>query len=180
MRWDFQKIQQSLEEEVSGIIDDKGLEAFRIKYLGKKGLLPEIYASFSTLTSEEKAAVGKGANDLKEFVNRILAEKNAMIQSKASSSAHPALDVTLPGVAHPVGHKHVLSQTIQEICEIFEQLGFVIHDSPEIETEFNNFTALNIPIDHPSRDAFDTFYLDWPDPTNKGRKLLLRSQTSPG
>lgn len=180
MRWDFQKIRHDIEEEAKGVSDDKALEAFRIKYLGKKGLLPEIYASFPTLSPEEKAAVGKGANELKELVGRIISEKNGVFQAKVSGFARASIDLTLPGVAHPIGHKHLLTQTIQEICEIFEQLGFVIQDSPEIETEFNNFTALNIPVDHPSRDAFDTFYLDWPDTTNKGRKLLLRSQTSPG
>ncbi len=180
MRWDFQNIHQVVQEDAKGITDDKQLEAFRIKYLGKKGLLPEMYASFPTLTPEEKAAVGKGANELKNFVNQLIEEKKAALQSKASGVGRSAIDVTMPGVAHPVGHKHILTQTVEEICDIFEQLGFVIHESPEIETEFNNFTALNIPIDHPSRDAFDTFYLDTPDPTNKGCKLLLRSQTSPG
>ena len=182
MRWDFQEINQDIENEAKSIAHEKDLEAFRIKYLGKKGLLPEIYASFPTLTPEEKAAVGKGANELKNFINQTIEDKKKSFLLKSSSSSKNMLrlDVTMPGTAHPIGHKHILTQTIEEICDIFEQLGFVIHESPEIETEFNNFTALNIPIDHPSRDAFDTFYLDTPDPTNKGRKLLLRSQTSPG
>ena len=180
MRWDFQKIRQDIHEDAKGVSDEKSLEAFRIKYLSKKGLLPEIYASFPTLSSDEKAAVGKGANELKELIGQIIEDKPKSFQQKTSSGARQAVDLSMPGVSSQIGHKHVLSQTIQEICTIFEQLGFVIHDSPEMETEFNNFTALNIPVDHPSRDAFDTFYLDWPDDTNKGRKLLLRSQTSPG
>jgi phenylalanyl-tRNA synthetase alpha chain len=69
---------------------------------------------------------------------------------------------------------------MEEICDVFEKLGFVLEDGPEVETEFHNFTGLNIPIDHPSRDAFDTFYVEADDPTAKGRKLLLRSHTSPG
>jgi phenylalanyl-tRNA synthetase alpha chain len=173
MRWDFQKIYHDIQEEAKSISDEKTLEAFRIKYLGKKGLIPEIYASFPTLAPEEKAAVGKGANELKEFVSQLIAGKSSALSSKITST-FSSMDVTLPGAAHPIGHKHILTQTIQEICEILEHLGFVIQDSPEIETEFHNFTALNIPLDHPSRDSFDTFYLD------KGRKLLLRSQTSPG
>lgn len=180
MRWDFQSIYKDVDQEAGSIADEKQLEAFRIKYLGKKGLLPEMYASFPTLTPEEKAAVGKGANELKNFVNQIIEEKKVSLQSNSVGANRVALDVTMPGVAHSFGHKHILTQTIDEICEIFEQLGFVIQESPEIETEFNNFTALNIPADHPSRDGFDTFFLDAPDPTNKGRKLLLRSQTSPG
>lgn len=180
MHWDFQKIRQDIELEAAGIDDDKSLEAFRVKYLGKKGLIAEMYASFPDLAVQDKAAVGKGANELKGFLNAIITQKGAGLQSKGSPSGAPLVDVTLPGVGRPLGHKHVLTQTIAEICDIFEHLGFVINDSPEIETEFNNFTALNIPLDHPSRDSFDTFYLDWPDATAKGRKLLLRSQTSPG
>ncbi len=180
MHWDFQKIRQDIELEAAGIADDKSLEAFRVKYLGKKGLIAEMYASFPDLAPQEKAAVGKGANELKGFISAIITEKGAGLQGKGSSSGQSLVDVTLPGVGRPIGHKHVLTQTIVEICDIFERLGFVINDSPEIETEFNNFTALNIPLDHPSRDSFDTFYLDWPDATSKGRKLLLRSQTSPG
>jgi phenylalanyl-tRNA synthetase alpha chain len=90
------------------------------------------------------------------------------------------IDVTLPGVATPAGHSHILTQIVLEICEIFQGMGFVVQESPEIETEFNNFSALNIPIEHPSRDAFDTFYLKLPDPDRKGRQQLLRSHTSPG
>jgi phenylalanyl-tRNA synthetase alpha chain len=180
MRWDFQKIRQEIHEDSKNIADEKALETFRIKYLSKKGLLPEIYSSFPSLSSEEKAVVGKGANELKELINQIILDKPKTFQVKSSLSTQQNIDLTLPGVSHQIGHKHVLTQTIQEICTIFEHLGFVIQDSPEIETEFNNFTALNIPVDHPSRDAFDTFYLEWPDTSNKGRKLLLRSQTSPG
>ncbi len=180
MHWDFKKIREDIETESKGIADDKSLEAFRIKYLAKKGLIAEMYSSFPSLDPQEKAAVGKAANELKGLVSSIISEKAADLRSKTGLSSRSFVDVTLPGVGRRVGHKHVLTQTIQEICEIFEHLGFVINDSPEIETEFNNFTALNIPVDHPSRDSFDTFYLDWPDATNKGRKLLLRSQTSPG
>lgn len=180
MRWDFPKIRQEIQDEAKVILDEKALEPFRLKYLGKKGLLPEIYASFPTLSPDEKATVGKGANELKELINQIILEKPKSFSVKTSADSRQAIDLTLPGVSSQIGHKHVLTQTIQEICEIFEHLGFVIQDSPEMETEFNNFTALNIPVDHPSRDAFDTFYVDWPDPINKGRKLLLRSQTSPG
>ncbi len=180
MRWDFQSIHKTVEEESNLIADDKALEAFRVKYLGKKGVVAEMYASFATLEPQEKAAVGKGANDLKNFITGVIDEKKRSLQAQAAGGKKNTIDVTIPGVAHPVGHKHILTQTINEICGIFEQLGFVIHESPEIETEFNNFTALNIPIDHPSRDAFDTFYLDTPDPSSKGRRLLLRSHTSPG
>jgi phenylalanyl-tRNA synthetase alpha chain len=124
--------------------------------------------------------IGKHANEIKNRVTQIVEEKRKTLKGQQRASAKRLIDVTLPGIAQPVGHKHILTQTTDDICSLFESLGFVVEEGPEIETEFNNFTALNIPVDHPSRDAFDTFYLEEPDKENKGRFLLLRSHTSPG
>jgi len=110
----------------------------------------------------------------------MIEQKTLEIKSLGSKSSDNQIDLTLPGVFQKVGRPHVLHQTIEEICASFEKLGFVVQEGPEIETEFNNFTALNIPAEHPSRDSFDTFYVQAEDTTNKGRNLLLRSQTSPG
>ena len=180
MTWNFTELNEQLEKEIQTISDAAALEAFRIKYLGKKGLVPQIYASLAQATTEEKPLLGKNVNELKLKISQHLDDKKQEIQKKNQQTNKQALDVTLPGVGQSVGHQHILTQTIDEICQIFERLGFVVEEGPEIETEFNNFTALNIPIDHPSRDAFDTFYLKKEDPTNKGRYLLLRSHTSPG
>jgi phenylalanyl-tRNA synthetase alpha chain len=109
----------------------------------------------------------------------LIEAKKRELGDQRLQDAQKTLDVTIPGVARQVGHKHILTQTIEAICTIFEQLGFAVQDGPEIETEFNNFTALNIPAEHPSRDGFDTFYLNQPDPSNKKVNLLLRSHTSP-
>ena len=178
--WDFEKIQHSVAEEIKGINDNQGLESFRIKHLGRKGLISQIYSTLSSAPQQEKAFIGKKANELKIKITQLINIKRQEIEERQKISSEDTLDVTIPGVAFDFGHKHVLSQTIDEICAIFEKLGFVVHDGPEIETEFNNFTALNIPIDHPSRDAFDTFYLEEKDPLAKRRNLLLRSHTSPG
>ncbi|HLF18917.1 MAG TPA: phenylalanine--tRNA ligase subunit alpha [Candidatus Omnitrophota bacterium] len=180
MIWDFQKIQQELEEEAGGVNDGQNLEAFRIKYLGKKGLIQQIYSSLSSLPSDQKPLVGKGVNALRSRVTQIIEDKKTAIKQKEKRSSQTDLDVTLPGVAHRIGHQHILTQTIDEICSIFERMGFAVQEGPEIEHEFNNFTALNIPADHPSRDSFDTFYLDLKDPHDKKANLLLRSHTSPG
>ncbi len=179
MNWNFQEIQERIEEEALGILNAQALEAFRIKYLGRKGLVQEIFASLAGLPDEQKPLVGKGANELRSRLMAVLEEKKTEIHARENQAKQPAMDITLPGVAPSAGHRHILMQTIDEICGIFERLGFAVQDGPEIETEFNNFTALNIAVDHPSRDAFDTFYLDAPDPHNKGRYLLLRSHTSP-
>ena len=132
----------------------------------------------SAAAPQDKAVIGKAANDLRTLVNQLIHEK-----SGAATNVSPkgeAVDISLPGTAPVLGRPHILTQTIDEIIEIFEKLGFASIDTPEIETEFHNFTGLNIPLDHPSRDSFDTFYLDQEDKTAKGRKLLLRSHTSPG
>ena len=179
MSWDFEKINLDIGQQIAVISSPKELEEFRIKYLGSKGLIKDIYGSLGSLSNEEKPRVGQQVNRLRERIAQMIEAKKKELSDKKQSSS-PGLDVTLPGVAPRLGHQHILTQTTDDICHIFERLGFVVQEGPEIETEFNNFTALNIPIDHPSRDAFDTFYLDLPDPMNKGRYQLLRSHTSPG
>lgn len=180
MSWDFKKINKEVDAHLQNVSNEKDLESFRIQYLGRKGLVQDIFSSLSKLSKEEKPAVGKDANLLRNRISNLIEEKKKELKTKAKEATQVDLDVTIPGVAQDVGHKHLLTQTIEEICSLFEHLGFVVQEGPEVETEFNNFTALNIPIDHPSRDAFDTFYLEKEDKTNKGRYLLLRSHTSPG
>ncbi|MBI5149897.1 MAG: phenylalanine--tRNA ligase subunit alpha [Candidatus Omnitrophica bacterium] len=179
MSWNFQEIQETIRREAAQIADLKDLEAFRVKYLGRKGLVQDIYASLATLPHEQRPVVGKGANDLKNDVSSIVEERTKAIKARQARDPGEDIDVTTPGVTVPPGHRHILTQTVDDICGMFERLGFVVQEGPEIETEFNNFTALNIPVDHPSRDAFDTFYLELPDPDRPGRYQLLRSHTSP-
>ena len=181
MSWDFEQLSQAAAEEIGQSNNLKDLETLRVKYLGRKGLITEIYAALATLPLDQRPAAGKKANDLRNRVTQWLDERRRAIENSVDSQEKKSvLDITLPGVAPASGSKHLLIQTIDEICGIFEGLGFAIQEGPEIETEFNNFTALNIPVDHPSRDAFDTFYLDLPDPRQPGRYQLLRSHTSPG
>jgi len=177
--FDYKNDLYNAESKMNGITDEKGLEAFRIEYLGKKGMVPARYASLATFPKEEKPAAGKKVNDFRSAILGLIEGKKKELASKASSSGQAALDVTIPGVASSVGHAHILTQTIDEMCHIFEQMGFCVEEGPEVETEFNNFTALNIPADHPSRDGFDTFYLEQANPSDKTANLLLRSHTSP-
>ncbi len=180
MSWNFEEIKNKIEEESREISSEILLENFRVKYLGRKGLIPEIYASMGSVSAVEKPVFGKNVNELKNRVNQIIDDKKKELAQGKTKNLKDQIDVTLPGVFTPVGHKHILTQTVNDICALFERLGFHIEETPEIETEFNNFSALNIPADHPSRDSFDTFYLKEEDPDNKGRYLLLRSHTSPG
>jgi len=178
MTWNFDEIRRQVERQIEEIRDIKMLEAFRVQYLGRKGLIQEMFVSLATAPAEEKPFIGRGANDLKQYIIARIEDRRRALQLGREETAEP-IDITLPGVASSLGTRHLITQVIQEVCGIFEQMGFAAHEGPEIETEFNNFTALNIPVDHPSRDAFDTFYLDTPDPGNKSRNLLLRSHTSP-
>jgi phenylalanyl-tRNA synthetase alpha chain len=163
---DISSVENQALEKLSSLSAPEDLEAFRIEYLGKKGKVTELMKHLGTLPPEEKAGFGKAVNALK-------AKLEEAFQAKRRSSAvvhKKHLDLTLPGIRPEEGRYHPLTQTLRDILKIFEKLGFEIVDGREIETEFYNFTALNIPLDHPSRDAFDTFY------TETGH--LLRSQTS--
>lgn len=179
--WDFEQIKKDALAQIENAGNLQELEAVRVQYLGRNGVITQIFSNLAGLPASEKPLVGKNANELKgKVADRINLRREDIEKSREDKSAAAPLDVTIPGVAREVGHKHIITQTIEEICDIFVSLGFVVQQGPEIETEFNNFTALNIPVDHPSRDAFDTFYLQAPDPKRKGRNLLLRSHTSPG
>ena len=169
MSWNFDEIERGAVSEIEGAQTPQALEAIRVKYLGRKGLVSEIYSSLPTLSAEEKPLIGKKANILKNRLTELLEEKQKALGAVGRGSAQSAIDVTIPGVRKEAGHLHILTQTTNDICAIFEKLGSTVLEGPEVETEFNNFTALNIPIDHPSRDAFDTFYLDLEDPKAKGR-----------
>lgn len=174
---DIDSIKNSLDSEIQAIVSWETLEAFRAKYTGRKGVLAELTASIPSLPKEQRAAFGQQVNALKQKIAAVLEEKQKTFAGGTGQSLVEEIDIGMPGIAQEVGRLHPLTQVIDEICQIFIQMGFLVVEGPEIETEFNNFTGLNIPLDHPSRDAFDTFYL-------KGRaqqkeRLLLRSHTSP-
>lgn len=178
MSWNFEQISSEAKKELAALKDARALEDFRIKYLGKKGLIQQIYASLAQASAEEKPLLGKNANIFKNEIAQSFDKRKAEIEAAEKQQSRKILDVTLPGVSQPVGVRHVLNQTMDQICGIFEGFGFAIEEGPEVETEFHNFDALNIPKDHPSRDGFDTFYVDEKDPEDKNLNQLLRSQTS--
>jgi len=180
MTWNFQDILEIAKAEIKTAKTAQDLEVFRIKYLGRKGLIAQMYASLATAAKEEKPSIGKYANILKKDITQWIEEKKKFMSEQEKKTSRKMLDVTIPGVASAQGRAHILTQTIEEICGLFERLGFGVQEGPEIETETNNFEGLNIPEEHPARDGFDTFYLDTPDPDHKEWNLLLRSHTSPG
>jgi phenylalanyl-tRNA synthetase alpha chain len=175
-----------IEQDFSGISDPEALEALRIKYLGRKGILAELTAGIIDLPASEKPGFGKQINQIKQKVLGLLETKKRGFKDESlrTEAIGIQMDVTSPGIAQELGHRHLITQVIEEISDIFIRLGFVVVEGPEIETEFNNFTALNIPLEHPSRDMFDTFYLSSLTGNKKQsakhkEQLLLRSHTSP-
>ncbi len=148
-------------------------EELRVKFLGKKGELTGILRSMGSVGAEERKAIGKMANETREEIERLIAEKKAelkAIKQKARFNAE-VIDVTEPGRPPKVGVRHPLTRTIDEMTRIFMNMGFSLVEGPEIETVFMNFDALNAGPNHPSRDMTDTFYIT--------EDTLLRTQTSP-
>ncbi len=152
------------------------LEQVRVKFLGRKSRLSEVMKTLPQLSAEERAEVGKRANELKRAVETELAARRLAL---SASRPRLSVDVTLPGSAIVQGRLHPVTQTIHSILAVFVPMGFEIIEGPEMEFEYYNFDALNIPRDHPSRESFDTFFVDLPSPEPKQGRLLLRSHTSP-
>ena len=151
------------------------VEAVRVKYLGRKSPVADIMKSLGSLEPALRPQVGQAANVFKNALEVALAERTAQL---AGSPATLHADLTLPGRTTVVGRLHPITRVMQEIVTLFVQLGFRVAEGPEVEVEFNNFDALNIPAQHPSRDNFDTFYLNAPADPRRGQRLL-RSHTSP-
>ena len=149
------------------------LEDLRVGLLGKKGKLSGVLGAMGKLPGDERPLVGQRANVLKEQVQTLMAERLAAVKGAAMAQriAAETLDVTAPASFTPPGHRHPLISTTEEIVDIFSGLGYRVSEGPEIETDYYNFSALNIPEHHPARDMQDTFYL--------GDGRLLRTHTSP-
>jgi len=165
---DLLKVEADARRECGEAQGNDIVESVRLKFLGRKGALARVMAGLREADPAEKPRVGREANRVKQALQALFDEK---LKSQAKGSrTHSLHDPTMPGTAPSPGALHPITQVTDEICDIFGRLGFCVVSGPEIETEFHNFEALNIPADHPSRDSFDTFYLE------NGK--LLRSQTS--
>lgn len=175
MPFDFTIIEQEAQKTITQADSPEALEALRVKYLGRQGLVAQITGSIPAVPAQQRPEFGKKANILKNNIGRLLESRAQQLKEQKAAQAE-RFDFTLPGILPESGKTHPITQAINEICAIFTKMGFVVAEGPEAETEYNNFTGLNIPLEHPSRDAFDTFYLK----TEPGKeRLLLRSHTSP-
>ena len=180
MPFDFTVLQEKAKQEIGQADSAEVLENLRIKYLGRQGLLAEITAVIPTLELKQRPEFGRKTNLFKNAISQLLEEKAKQMKEQKTATGQ-GFDFSLPGIIPESGRIHPITQTIDEICSIFTRMGFVVVEGPEIETEYNNFTGLNIPLEHPSRDAFDTFYIkpQAKDIKSVEPRLLLRSHTSP-
>ena len=166
-------LEQQAAAEIAAAADAAALEQLRVGLLGKKGRISGVLGAMGKLPGEERPLVGQRANVLKTQVQSLLGERLQAVKQAAMAEriARESLDVTAPASGVPMGHRHPLITTTEEIVDLFLGLGYSVAEGPEVERDHYNFTALNIPEDHPARDMQDTFYL--------GGDLLMRTHTSP-
>ncbi|MCH7908529.1 MAG: phenylalanine--tRNA ligase subunit alpha [Candidatus Hydrogenedentes bacterium] len=160
-------------DELKGVGNPEALEAYRVKWLGRKGIITDVLRGLSEVPAESRPALGQAANALKQSITKAVAEKTVALEASggAGKSETPRLDLTLPGRIPTRGHHHLISQVMDEVVDIFAELGYQVASGPDIETEYYNFDALNTPKDHPARDSHDTFYIK--------PGVVLRTHTSP-
>ena len=175
MKEQLEAIRKGALEAIAGTKAAAELDALRVKYLGKKGELTAVLKLMGSLSAEERPVMGQMANEVRAAVEKAVEAQSAILEKAALEAKLKAetLDVTIPGKEVALGHKHPMYTVLDEIKQVFLDMGFEIMDGPEIELESYNFTKLNAPESHPSRDWTDTFYL------TEDSKILLRTQTSP-
>lgn len=178
MEEQIKKIEEEIIRDLNKASTLQELERIRIKYIGRRSLLNQLLSQLVHLEKEERPRWGRKLNILKEKISQLLEDKKKILQQ-----SEERIDLTFPAEKIKIGGKHILSLVSERICSIFEKLGFVVMEGGEIEDEWHNFTALNIPLQHPSRDVFDTFYLEVcslnKEEVKTDRRYLLRSHTSP-
>lgn len=172
MQEELKKIKERAMQAMSEVNTEEALNEMKVKFLGKKGELTGILKGMGKLSAEERPVVGQLANEIRDDINKYLDEKSAYIKKQAQYAklARETIDVTLPGKNLPEGTKHPLTMVMDDAKEIFTGLGFEVAEGPEVESDYYNFEALNLPKDHPARDMQDTYYIN--------KDIVLRTQTS--
>ena len=173
MKEKLQSIRELAEQAMAACKDSRELDAIRVKYLGKKGEVTALMKNMRNLTPEERPAFGQMVNELRSAIETGLAENKSRLEEAAMAAKlkNETIDVTMPGEPFVMGKKHPINIVLDEVKDIFIGMGFSIGEGPEVEKDWYNFEALNIPKDHPARDTQDTFYIS--------DNVVLRTQTSP-
>ncbi len=177
------ELKQTALRDLETITEASKLESWRISYLGRKSELTLMLRSLAQLPIEERKTTGAKANEIRQFLEAALLEKESSLQTPAADlktgdeNTAARQDITLPGRPLPSGRLHPITETLQELVDIFTALGFQIAEGPDVEWEHYNFTALNMPAEHPARDRMSTFWMDYVN--DKGeRPILLRTHTT--
>jgi len=165
------RLRAELAAASAALADAEALEAFRVRYLGRKGILAGLFQRLAGADPGERPALGKAIHAFQSEVEAALAAARAALAAGAAEALPPGFDPSLPARGPWQGRRHVLAAALAEILDIFRGMGFSVADGPEVELDAYNFGKLNFPADHPSRDAQDTFYVD--------DEVLLRTHTSP-
>jgi phenylalanyl-tRNA synthetase alpha chain len=174
-----EELKQKALQELKEIDNVKDLESWRVRYLGKKSPLTQILRGLAALSIEERKELGGAANQLKAILESSGAEKAQTLREARikSIAQRETIDISLPGRPLPIGRLHPITQTIDEVCEIFGSMGFRVAEGPEVEWDYYNFEALNIPAEHPARDNMSSFWIDAPE-GERGRQLLRTHMTA--
>jgi phenylalanyl-tRNA synthetase alpha chain len=170
MEQELQSLETEAKEYLQGLTDKPMLEEFRIRFLGRKGKFTTIMRQLGSVSSEDRPRLGQLANKTKADIEKLFEQKSLSL-SEAVSGPQTGPDLTLPGRCPAGGKLHPITQVMHETCAIFENLGFSVAEGPDVELDYYNFEALNIPAHHPARDMHDTFYIS--------DSVLLRTHTSP-
>jgi len=171
MEQELQSLQEEARRNLDQLTTSEELESFRIRFLGRKGEFSSIMSNLGSIAKEDRPRLGRLANTIKEELADLFQKKKEEIISLTADSAGSEIDLTLPGRRPEMGRLHPVTQIMNEVCSIFEGLGFSIAEGPDVELDRYNFEALNIPEHHPARDMHDTFYIN--------DSILLRTHTSP-
>ena len=173
MKLEIKALQQVAKDEVASAVDAAEVNELRVKYLGKKGLITNLMRQMGNLSQEERPKFGQEINEIRTEIEQMIEEKTELLKEAELSKklATEKIDVTLPGRKMQIGHKHPVTLTLQRIKETFMRMGFTVAEGPEVENDYYNFEALNLPKHHPARDMQDSFYIT--------EEFLLRTHTSP-
>lgn len=170
----IEEVKELMEKDKGSVVDLKSLNDFKVKYLGKKGLISELNSLIKNIPNEEKKEFGQKVNEVRNLFNDFYEEKKSKFETALLNDrlSREAIDISLPATKIVTGAPNILEKLVEEVESVFMSMGYDVVDGPEIEYDKYNFEMLNIPKGHPARDAQDTFYLE-------GEEILLRSQTSP-
>lgn len=171
MEQELNSLQKEASQNLSQLSSTEDLENFRIQFLGRKGKFSTIMSQLGTVAKEDRPRLGQLANTLKKELSELFEQKKLEISTAGVESTSSTIDLTLPGRYQESGRLHPVTQIMNEVCSIFEGLGFSVAEGPDVELDHYNFAALNIPEHHPARDMHDTFYIN--------DSILLRTHTSP-